>query len=133
MCSLHESDSSENEAPVVYHDTEFVKSKFPLLKIESVKYCWYDIGIGKDDRLSVGPTPIKCFGIIEIGDDFAREIDSKYKWRDSKKKIPEILSDGKSYSFRYSEEFEEEYFTDSFVGYFYFDSENKTLYFDGEY
>jgi hypothetical protein len=75
---------------------------------------------------------VEFSGIIRIGRNYSEELMRKYQWYDSKPSPPAILSGDIEYSFKHSDEFDDEC-SDSFVGYFYFDNNKNTLYFKGEY
>lgn len=113
----------------VCSDIEFIKLKFPNIKeIESVSYI-YNKESG--DR-EVGLEKIHFEGIINVGNNFSKEIEKKYNWEYCDKP-PDLLIETKDVDYMYCDEFEEEYISDSFVGTFYFSPDYRQLVFCGEY
>ena len=120
------------EKITIYEDIESVQFKFPLIKdIKSVRYYW--LAEPEDVRAS-GPSYIRFGGIIEVGDDFSKEILKNCKLVESNIKINTILTKfNHHYDLFYIEDFRGIYTTHSFSGDFYFNKENQIIYFDGEY
>lgn len=122
----------------VYTDVEFVEFQFPKLEnIEKVKFYYYE----KNSDWEIGLQNIEFCGFIKIGEDFLQKIEEEYEWKEtkkSKKKVPKsVLMEGedKEYHFLYSDKFSNDgkYISHSWVGDFYLDKEEQTLYFECEW
>lgn len=125
---VHFSEQKEKKNKIC-SDIEFVKSKFPNIKeIKSVSYI-YEKESG--DR-EVGLEKIYFEGIINVGNGFSEEIEKEFDWEKCDKPL-DLLIETKDTFYFYSDEFEEKYISDSFVGTFYFAPNYKQLIFRGEY
>lgn len=121
--------SKEASEQNVCSDIEFIKSKFPNIKeIESVSYI-YNKESG--DR-EVGLEKIHFEGIINIGKSFSKKIEKEYNWEQSDEP-PNLSIKTQDADYMYSDEFEDMYISDSFVGTFYFLPDYNKLIFCGEY
>lgn len=118
-------DSKQN----VFSDVEFINSKFPYIKeVKSVSYI-YNKETG--DR-EVGLEKIHFEGIINIGNNFSKEIEKECNWEYCDKPS-DLLIKVKDADYMYSDDFEDRYISDSFVGTFYFVPDFNQLIFCGEY
>jgi hypothetical protein len=115
----------------IHTDTNFITEQFPELSGVEVARYYYEI-IGDHSDRSIGPMPARFAGLIYLEKDALTDISNEYDWRECDVQPPKILSDGNTYSFFYSEEFDS-IFSASFVGSFYFDRERGILFFEGEY
>ncbi len=113
----------------VCSDIEFIKTKFPNIReIESVSYI-YNKESG--DR-EIGLEKIHFEGIINIGNKFSKKIENEYDWEQSDFQ-PDFLIKAQNGKYLCSDEFEDQYISDSFVGTFYFLPDYDELVFCGEY
>lgn len=119
-------------------DVEFVKEQFPKLEdIEEVEYFYNQ----KSDSREIGLQNIEFCGFIKIGDDFYNKITQEYEWKETKKakkKVPKAIfmeGEDKGYHFTFNDTFRHDgkYISNSWIGEFFLDKEQKVLYFECEW
>lgn len=113
-------------------DTKPITSRFPKLGQFEQAYWQGDI-IGRSD---IGPTSYWMKGYVVLNKDNFEDLKKKYQWQNVDSNWKPSLDSSKlgkdSFEWAYSEEFNNDVKSDDFIGKFYLDLKQGTVFFDVE-